>query len=534
MNSVAPALPDVRGTFEAAFNHHTAGNLEVAEKLYIDLLRERPDHPDSLRNLGAIALVHGEPDKAIALLTRAISVNPNDAQAYNNLGVAYTNKRLDGRAFACFRHATAIDSEFAQAWNNVGTSLRRNKEPREAEWAFRRAIVLNRDYVEALINLGNLLRERGEKREAETLLQRAVELSRNNVAANCVLFELRGADSKDTELGRLLRLRQERLTGTNAVLLEATLGRAYEKAGEYDKAFACFRSSNELKKKQPSVAEPVEEQLRSLAELESLTRSYFEARTGWGIDSATPVFVVGMPRSGTTLCEQIIATHPDALGVGELLQIEEFNRSVMRACIKSGKPDSFEQLVEHVNQDHIARLAQCYLDTLQRHAHPLCPTRIVDKNPFNFRYLWLIALMFPNATVIHCRRDPRDSCLSSYCRLQATFLNDLEELGRYYIAYESLMRHWENVLPLRVLEMQYEELVYDSSTQIRRMIEFCGLSWDERCLRFHEGRQSIQTPSADQVRKDIYTSSVGKWRDYETHLEPLLKCLEDGQGRRHG
>jgi len=525
LNTTAGRSFDVSSLFQQAVNIHLAGDLAGAEHLYRELLKRQPDHADALKNLGVIALSHGKPDSAIAFLVRAIALTPDDAAAYSNLGAVYRGKREYGRAVACYRHAIAIDPAFAEAWNNLGVALRRMKEPLEAEYAFRKALTLKGDYADALINLGILLRERGERGEAKTLMEQAVRLNPKSVAAHCHLFELQNGDSKHELFESLVAMRGLKLNLDDAVMLEATIGKAFDRTGDYDNAFECIRTSNELNKRRPLSIEPLRDQLHYMDELEELQENFFADRKGWGNPSEVPVFVVGMPRSGTTLTEQIIASHPEASGVGELHDIEEASRLVFVGDSGRGGARSLKDKASSIDASRASQLADSYLHSLFKHAGSRERVRIVDKNPFNFRYLWLISLMYPNARVVHCRRDPRDSCLSCYSQLQASFFNDLEELGRYYLAYDRLMRHWKRVLPTRMLELQYEELVSSPESQIRKLIDFVGLPWDQSCLHFHERKQSIQTPSAEQVRRGVYTSSVGRWKNYEPHLAPLIKAL---------
>ena len=305
------------------------------------------------------------------------------------------------------------------------------------------------------------------------------------------------------------------LTPDDSVILHFALGKLYDDEGEYDSAFRYFKAGNELRKaghgfslnEEPAFVE------RSIA---AYQRELFAEFRGVGNESARPVFVVGMMRSGTTLVEQILASHPQIHGHGELEGIRWIAQSLGGQAL---------------DDDTIRRLAAQYLAGLERDAGE--SIRSVDKMPHNFRFLGLITLLFPRAKLIHCVRDPRDTCLSCYFHdfgIRNTFTRDLEELGRFYRTYRRLMAHWHAVLPAPILDVPYEELVVNQEFWSRKIVDFVGVSWDARCLEYHKNDRPVVTSSFWQVRQPIYSSSIGRWRHYEKHLGPLLKVLEGCEG----
>jgi hypothetical protein len=256
--------------------------------------------------------------------------------------------------------------------------------------------------------------------------------------------------------------------------------------------------------------------------IRTFTPEFFRQVEGVGLDPETPVFIVGMPRSGTTLVEQILSRHPQVFGAGELRDVDRLAEA-LTAPVEAVGGDS----------NVLAALArQKGRDLAERHLHRLtrlggAALRVIDKLPINFLHLGLIATLFPRARVLHCRRDRLDTCLSCYVQYfhALNFTWDLEDLGKYHREYERLMAHWRTALPLRLLDVSYEELVSDQEAVSHRMIAFCGLDWDERCLAFHENPRPVHTMSMLQVRRPMYASSVGRWRRYEKQLEPLRKAL---------
>jgi hypothetical protein len=255
-------------------------------------------------------------------------------------------------------------------------------------------------------------------------------------------------------------------------------------------------------------------------------RRLFEATAGGGCHSSLPVFVIGMPRSGTTLIEQILASHPAIHGAGEL---SDFDQLAHQMCDGGGKAFRVPEDTRILRPVDLLKLGETYVAGLQR----LAPRaeRITDKMPANFLYAGLIQLALPRARIIHVLREPRDTCLSCYSKLftaEQNFTYDLGELGRYYRKYAGLMAHWRDVLPEgRMLEIRYEDVIDDLEGSARQLIEHCGLDWDPRCIAFHQSQRPVRTASAVQVRRPIYRTSLERWRAYETHLAPLFAELGD-------
>jgi hypothetical protein len=255
-------------------------------------------------------------------------------------------------------------------------------------------------------------------------------------------------------------------------------------------------------------------------------RRLFEANRGRGCQSPLPVFVIGMPRSGTTLIEQILASHPAIHGAGEL---SDFDQLAQHMCDADGKPFRLPEDTRVLQPDDLLKLGESYVAGLQ------CLTpgaeRVTDKMPANFLYAGLIHLALPRARIVHVLREPRDTCLSCYSKLfteEQNFTYDLGELGRYYRKYAELMAHWRDVLPeARMLEIRYEDVIADLEGSARRLVDHCGLDWDPRCISFHEAGRPVRTASAAQVRRPIYRTSLGRWRAYESHLAPLVAELGD-------
>ncbi len=327
-------------------------------------------------------------------------------------------------------------------------------------------------------------------------------------------------------------LARNRLSADDKKKLHFTLAKAFEEKADADAAFAHYRRGNELQRAAfagQSLRFDAEAQDRLVARTEAVfTGQFFAERQSFGIASEAPVFVVGMPRSGTTLVEQIAASHPQVHGAGERWEMDVAAHNLSDTL---GAQAPYPENVAELDEATAARLGEAYLGRLREVAGDA--ERVIDKLPFNYLRLGLIAVLLPRARVIHCRRDVRDTCLSCYFQnfsIPYPWTTDLCEIGRYHRAYERLMAHWRSVLPRAMLEVDYEDLVADQEGQSRRIIDFLGLQWDPRCLDFHRTQRQVSTASAWQVRRPIYATSVGRWRAYERMLEPLEAGLagEDG------
>ncbi|HTN93507.1 MAG TPA: sulfotransferase, partial [Gallionella sp.] len=319
--------------------------------------------------------------------------------------------------------------------------------------------------------------------------------------------------------------RSAQLSENRRMSLHFALGKCYDDTGDYAKAFPHFMAGCKMKRAKLAY-DPANAERQFAGLMEIFDRAALERLRGAGDPSALPVFVLGMPRSGTTLTEQIIASHPDVHGAGELhdlLRIAERNIAGMTTAIPF--PDNLRAL----DRQTLAAWGAEYAAGLKQRAPEA--ERITDKMPANYFAVGLIHLMLPNAKIIHVNRNPVDTCLSCYTRLfnrKQEHTYDLAELGRYYVQYARLMQHWRNVLPAGAfLDVKYEDIVADQEAQARKLIAYCGLEWNEACLDFHNTKRSIRTASVTQVRQPIYTSSVERWRHYEEFLGPLLDALGD-------
>ncbi len=376
----------------------------------------------------------------------------------------------------------------------------------------------------AVRHLARALAEHGRLDEALVAYHHALRLNPRDVSTLAQLARLKKLEPGDSELATLEALAQNEceLDGEERIKLFFTLGRVYEQLGDYERSFDCLRSANRLKR--ATLDYDVEREVGFLEQVaRAFDRGLLGQLAGAGSPARVPILIVGMPRSGTTLVEQIVASHPAVHGGGELGHLGNLSTTVW--MLGDGRTQ-FPAGVRQLSAAAIGQLGSSYLGRLNE----LCPTaeRVTDKNPLNFQYLGLARIIVPGARVIHCIREPADTCMSCYALSfrAVDFAYDLQELGLYYRAYAALMEHWRAVLPAGwMLEVRYEDVVDDPEREARRLIEHCGLDWTDACLAPHQTRRHVETASLAQVRQPVYRESVARWRRYASHLEPLLSAL---------
>ena len=424
-----------------------------------------------------------------------------------------------------YQRVAALAPGSPDAHNNVGNLLALLGRFDEATRSYERALALRPQFAEVHNNLANVLKQQGHFDRAVQRYQQAIALQPDYADAHFNQSEIKTFQRDDQELPLLEALARDNSTvpAGKKPLVHFALGKALEDAGEYDRAFGHWLQGNALKRRQLAYdPQQPQQDLRQIVDV--FDRQFFQRFAAAGDPTVAPIFILGMPRSGTTLVEQILASHPQVHGAGEHTALERLAR---RLPLSTGRLERYPAYLSHLDAAGLRRLGQAYLASLP--ALPTGKSRLTDKTTANFWYVGLIRLIFPGARVIHTVRDPVDTCLSCFSKLFTSgqaFTYDLGELGRYYRCYSELMDHWRTVLPAgAMLDVRYEEVVENLEQQVRRLLEFCGLSWDDRCLSFHQTARTVATASTVQVRRPLYDSSVGRWRRYEKHLGPLLAEL---------
>jgi tetratricopeptide (TPR) repeat protein len=503
---------------------------EEAEAAYRKALELAPNNPDTLDNLALAVKDLDRLDEAADLLRRALLIEPNSDNIHLHHGaVLLEHKKLDEAAAAAGR-ALALNPTNHDVVNLMGRIAFERGDLDGALACYRRALALKPDLADAYNNMGNVLKELGHLSEAEDAYLEALRLDPTVAGVYVNLADSRKFVPGDPHLAAMeaLAARSDGLSKIDRMQIDFALGKAYADLQDHPRSFRHLQAGNAAKRAMIAYDEKATFELFDRIE-RIFTPDMIKAKTGSGDASALPIFVMGMPRSGTTLIEQIIASHPAVHGAGEL---QIFNDVILDIRGTEGRTIPYPEFVPALDAAALRQIGKNYvtrLSALARQEPGTAVQHVTDKMPSNYYFLGLIHLALPHAKIIHAMRDPIDTCVSCFSKLFAAEQNhtyDLGELGRYYRRYEQLMAHWRRVLPERsVLDVRYEDVVADLEGAARRIIAYCGLPWDDRCLSFHTTGRPIRTASATQVRKPIYRSAVGRSRVYGDQLEPLLTAL---------
>lgn len=512
------------------FTLMSASQYPEAEAHLRQALLKHP-HAAPIHNaLGVVLYGQARMSDAVSSFRRVIALWPKEAEAYANLGNALRETGQHAEAESNYRRAIELNESFARAHFDLAGLCYMQERYAEAEQSYRRALQLKPDYVEACNNLGRSIRRQGRLDEAREHFDKAMAIDPDSVEAYFNLASLRTFTPEHPEPARLEKLvnRLPFLPENSRIRYWFALGKMREDLGRYDDAFTAYAEGNRLK-----YAQITPDEASKIALIDNVravfNESFFASHSApTTASSRSPIFIVGMPRSGTSLIEQILSSHPDIHGAGELPDLETILFALAR---KAGKSvENYPEVAAQLSAEECLRLGETYTDGVWKLAPQA--TRITDKMMSNFAHIGMIRQMFPQAKIIHAMRDPMDSCFSCFATLFAKnnldFAYDLGTLGRYYARYIQLMQHWQGVLPTgSILELRYENMVADTEGQARRLLDYLGLPWDPQCLNFHENKRIVRTASAAQVRRPIYRSSLARWRRFEAQLAPLLDIVRD-------
>jgi len=541
------------------FNLQEQGKLEEAEKTFAKATRIDPGSADAWFNLGNASLMLKKTRTAADSFIKTIEINKNNLPAYNNLGNIYRELRMFNEALKMFNKVIELKPDLSRGWYNLGKVYRQMGDGENAIKCFEKVIAYepanlkvrcqiadcrgrmlnnleaalgdydsviksNPEYVPVYRKKADLLSEFGRYEEAGLWYRKGLEIDQTNTTAYIGLINNRLHNEQDIKY-LLDLLDKGELESRQVVDIHFAMGRMFDARNEYENAFRHYHLGNRLHRSTFEFQiSGIENYVSKL--VDTFDESLIARHANHGVNSNLPVFIVGMPRSGTTLVEQIIASHPKVFGAGELPYIGDLVQSSL--TLEDRFASMQTPVLPTLEATDIYNHASKYLAYITRSGSG--KERITDKMPQNFLSLGHIALMFPQARIIHCNRNPMDTCLSIYTQKftqHHPYGYDLEELGAYYRQYQRLMSHWESLLGNRILTVQYEMLVDDLESMSRKLIDHIGLKWDDRCLHFHETNRPVRTASHLQVRQNIYTTSLERWRNYEPWLGPLRTALGD-------
>ncbi|HEX2138242.1 MAG TPA: sulfotransferase [Woeseiaceae bacterium] len=519
------ALNPERGKLALAAEHHKEGRLEEAERLYREIIRGNPKNVDAIRLLGRVALSARRHDDAERLFHRAIRLAPDFTGAMTDLGRLFKEQNRFDEAIEWFGKVIELEPANPQAHFQLAGTLAPAALTYRAIESYRKALELSPRFPGARLGLGHVLKTVGRQEEAIEAYRECIRLRPDNGESYWSLANLKTYRLSDEDIAEMAkRLEQDDLTHQSRVNFLFAMAKAQEDRGHFQRAWQYYVEGNAAQRMQEKY-DPVGTEVVNDAIVEVFDRELLARNTGLGNPDPSPIFVIGLPRSGSTLIEQILASHSAVEGTSELPYVGRVATSLNR---NRADGVNYPEAVRELSAEHFQALGQDYLDLAAMHRTERAP-RFIDKMPNNFPAVGFLHLILPNAKIIDARRHPLDSCVGCFRQLFAkgqTFTYDLSDIGEYFLEYQRMMDHWDEVLPGRVLTVQYEELVNDVEVQVRRLLDYCELPFEESCLKFYETERPVRTASSEQVRQPIHNRSVGFWRNYEDKLEELKAVLE--------
>ena len=513
-----------------AAEHHREGRLEAAEKLYREVVRDNPANVDALRMLGRIALSAGRNADAERLFRRAVKLAPDFAGAITDLGRVLKEQSQLEEAVECFEKVIALEPDNPQAHFQLASALAPAAMTPRAIQSYRKALELQPKFPGALLGLGHVLKTAGQQEEAIAAYRECIRLRPDNgesywSLANLKTYRLTGDDIAAMKKS----LEKEGLTNQSRVNFLYAIAKALEDRADFEGAWEYYSQGNETQRMLEKY-DPVQTEVTHDAIIDVFSADFLSDRPAAGNPDPSPIFVIGLPRSGSTLIEQILASHSMVEGTSELPYVGRVATSLNR---NRADGINYPEAVRELQEEHLQALGQRYLELAQVHRTEGKP-RFIDKMPNNFPTVGFLHLVLPNAKIVDARRHPLDACLSCYRQLFAkgqTFTYDLIDIGEYFLEYERIMDHWHAVLPGKVITMQYEEVVRNFEVEVRRLLEHCELPFEEACLRFYETDRPVRTASSEQVRQPIHGRSIGFFRNYEDKLDELKEVLAPSLAR---
>ena len=493
------------------------GRLDEAETSYRKVIELKPDYAEAHNNLGSTLQNLNKFDEAETSYRKAIELKPDYAKAHNNLGSTLQNlNRLD-EAEASFRKAISLRPDYADAYNNLGATLIKLGRIDKAEGSFRKAISLKPHFAYH-INLAATLKGHGRLEQAQENYKKAILLKPDLVEAHRNLALIKKFDSKDEQYFIMQKLYlDEKISEAQRCHINFGLAKACEDLGDFEQAFRHYNEGNAFCKKQFNYE--INQDMKFFNQLKTsypqIKKNSLEPKSF--ITKLTPIFIVGMPRSGTTLVEQIVSSHSKVSGAGELSFAHKFGEGIARGLANS-------------NTDSLLEFRKKYLIKLQKFSNN--KLIIIDKMPHNFWYIGLIAAVFPEAKIVHVKRNPAAVCWSNYKMLFAadkkkmSYCWAIDDIIKHYELYKNLMMFWTEQLPNKIYDINYELLTVNQESETQKLIDYLGLDWDKKCLSPQDNMRGLTTASDIDVRKKVYQGSSQQWEKYKPFLNGVFDCLE--------
>ena len=508
-------MKNIKNEIQQAINLYKSQNFSSAEEFCKKLIKLNPKIAFLFNLLGLILSAQRRNDEAIEYYKKGISLQPDYAMIYNNLGSAYKIKKkyLDSEKY--YKKSIELDKKTPEAQNNLGSLYNELNRHDEAIICYKKSININPKFYIAYYNLAVLYKSLGKFDECKKYLKETIKLYPNFYIAHRVYSQIIKYKSNDAHLKQMKTLYEKNNSEFGKGELAFGLGKAYDDIGRFEKAITYFNTGNEIRRK--VIKFSIDREKKEFENIKKIFNKDFLVKSKNSLNNdITPIFILGMPRSGTTLVEQIISSHPDVYGGDEL---NTFNELIKKYFYKDDIISS--ELVNKNTNQSFTKIESDYLDKIKKISKN--SKRVSDKLPINFKWIGFIYLILPKSKIIHCVRNPKDTCLSIYKNYftnnELNYAYNINEVIEFYKLYQNLMDFWKKNIPDFIIDIEYEKLIKNPKKEISSLINECNLSWNDKCTKFYNNERQIKTASDTQARKKIYSNSINSWKNYKKFLE---------------
>ena len=517
-------MQNLKLEIQKAINLYKSQKFLEAELFSKKLVKANPKVAFLYNLLGLVLAGQGKNDEAIKYYNDGINIEPNYAMIYNNLGAVYNSKKDYLKAESYYNKSIKLNDKLPETQNNLGNLYVTINKHKEAISSYKKSISINSNFYAAYYNLGILYKSTGNFADSKKYFEETIRLNPFFYNAHRALSQLHKYKKKnDSHIISMKKISEDnKTTNYGKMILSFALGKAFEDTKNFDEAFNYFLQGNKFRRKDISFS--AQKEINEFENIKNtFNKNFFNKYIGVGNTDDAPIFIVGMPRSGTTLIEQIISSHPDVYGGDEL---NYFNDLIKKFYYKNNIY-SIEAFNTNVSEN-FKTIGNEYLKEIKKLSKK--NKKVTDKLPINFKWIGFIKLILPNSKIIHCVRDPKDVCMSIYknffANIDLNYAYNLDEVVSFYNLYNDLMSFWKKSLPEFITEVRYENLVDNPAKEIKKLIKNCDLKWNNNCIKFYNNKRPIKTASDTQVREKMYKSSINSWKNYKKYLEKSFAKLE--------
>jgi len=526
-------MNDLKEKIQIVINLYKTGKFAKCEEFANKLIELNPKMVFLYNLLGLALTAQKRDDEAVECYNKGIKLDPNYAMIYNNLGTIYYNKNSIGKDFErnikkaeeLYKKAIKLNPKIPEANSNLGNLYNSIGKNDESIKYHKLAISADAKYLYSYLNIANVYVAIGDFNEAKKYLNESIKLNPNFTSSHRLLSRITKYTKKTSHLVELedLYKKIESVEDINKMNIAFALGKANEDIGEVDKSFKYYETANKINR--ININFSINEEKKYFDEIKNtFDKNIFEKFKKFSVNDASSIFIVGMPRSGTTLIEQILSSHTKVFGADEIIYLPQ----LIDKYFNQNKLNLFLQEVFDFDKNDLTKMAKEYISMTQSISQNY--EKITDKLPKNFLHIGLIKLILPKSKIIHCQRNPKDNIFSIFKNHfpgnKINFASDLIETVEYYNLYHDLMRFWNKLIPNFILNIKYEDLIKNTKFEVKKLLDFCDLSWENDCLEFYKNKRPVKTASDTQIRNKIYTTSVNKWKKYESFLEKYYDKLK--------